>query len=172
MAQEATELEWCPNCGEGVEKLNPLTGFCSDCSYSATGKRECERCGREFTPYQNSRTKCNSCLNEEWLGRNADSIERVMAHYGSTDVLSAIQLVYDDNRPRCVMCGDKLKHGTRGRTVFCNKRDECRRASIRYHNYRKRNGMSAEAALERAIHGKGRISGRPEGSSSSDGILE
>lgn len=158
---QVTELEWCPNCGEGVDKLNSLTGFCPKCSFQVTGKKECERCGREFIPYQNSRTQCTPCRNLAWLERNADAVERVMVHYGSTDVVNAIQKVYDDNRPRCAMCGDKLKHGTRGRTKFCGKRDECRRASIRYHHYRKRNGMSDDDALERAIHG--RILGRPEG---------
>lgn len=154
MATVQSEYEWCPNCGNSVTQLNSRTGFCSKCSFTLTGKKECESCGKEFIPYQNSRTKCQSCIQEDWLRRNADAIERVMAHDGSTDVVQAIQKVYDDNRPRCVMCGDKLKHGTKGRTIFCKKRDECRRASIRYHNYRKRNGMSDDDALERALHGK------------------
>lgn len=151
---QATELEWCPSCGEGVQKLNALTGLCPSCSFEVTGKKECERCGNEFIPYQNSRTICQSCTRLKWLERNADAIERVMVHYDDTDVVTAIQKVYDDNRPRCAMCGDSLKHGTRGRTVFCKKRDECRRASIRYHHYRKRNGMSDDDALERALHGR------------------
>ncbi|SRR6266576_1595356 len=144
--------EWCPSCGEGVDKLNPFTGFCEQCS-SVGGKRICENCGNEFTPFQNSRTTCGNCRNDEWLRRNADSIERVMAHYSIT-VIEAIQRVHDDNRPRCAMCGDKIKHGTKGRTYFCTKREPCRRAGIRYRNYRARRNMTHDDALERALHGK------------------
>lgn len=67
------------------------------------------------------------------------------------DVITAIQKVYDDNRPRCVMCGDKIKHGAKGRTIFCKKRDGCRRASIRFHHYRKRKGLNYDDALKKAL---------------------
>jgi hypothetical protein len=144
--------EWCPSCGDGVDKLNPITGFCFSCSPSIDGKIPCENCGKDFFPYQNSRKTCNDCRNLEWLQRNADSIERVMVHY-EISVIEAIQKVHDDNRPRCAMCGDKIKHGTKGRSVFCKKRDECRRAAVRFSNYRKRNNMSDDEALERALHG-------------------
>lgn len=153
METALTEYEFCPSCGAGVEKLNSRTGFCAKCSFRVTGKRECGNCGREFIPYQNSRNLCQSCQNLRWLERNADAIERVMVHHNSSDVAKAIQLVYDDNRPRCAMCGDKLKHGTKGRTIFCGKKDACRRAAIRFRNYKKRNNLSEEDALERALHG-------------------
>lgn len=145
--------EWCPSCGNGVDRLHPITGFCFKCSQSIDGKTVCENCGEDFTPYQNSRKTCLKCRNLQWLERNADSIERVMVHF-QINAIQAIQRVYDDNRPRCAMCGDKIKHGTRGRTTFCKKRDECRRAAVRFYNYRKRNNMSDDEALERALHGR------------------
>lgn len=146
--------EWCPSCGDGVDVLNPVTGFCFSCSPSVVGSYiPCESCGNDFIPYQNSRKLCISCRRREWLTRNGDSIERVMVHYSIT-AIEAIIKVGDDNRPRCAMCGDKIKQGTKGRTMFCSKRDECRRASVRYKNYRKRNGLPDDVALERAIHGK------------------
>ena len=148
-------LLFCPNCGNWRE-LNPITGFCWICSPDdcKPGEALCEICGNRFIVGNRHRKQCDKCVNTnlDWLRRNADSIERVMVHY-EIDSIAAIQRVYDDNRPRCVMCGDKIKHGTMGRTIFCSKRDSCRRASIRYRNYKKRKGMSDDDALERAIHG-------------------
>lgn len=154
----ATQLkfdEWCPSCGEGVYRLNPLTGFCLSCTPIVLGQTtaECERCGKEFVLYQNSRTKCLPCRNIEWLERNADAIERVMVYY-EISVIDSIIKVHDDNRPRCAMCGDQIKHGTKGRSIFCGKRDPCRRAAVRFYNYRRRNKLSYDDALERALHGR------------------
>jgi hypothetical protein len=146
-------IQFCPECGSGVGSLNSATGFCDDCSYLVTGKRVCESCGNEFTPYQTSRTTCTECRRLEWYRRNADAIERVMATKFVT-VFIAVGIVHDDNRPRCVMCGDDIKHGTKGRTLFCTKRDACRRASIRYNRYRKRNKMTDDEALEKVLNGK------------------
>ena len=162
MVMAATQLkydEWCPNCGEGVDAqdINPFTGFCITCTPVdvSAGEVLCEICGNRFIVGNRNRKQCDRCVNTNiaWLRRNADAIERVMVHY-EVDAITAIQKVYDDNRPRCVMCGDEIKHGTKGRTRFCKKRDRCRRAAIRYHHYRKRKGMSDDAALERAIHGR------------------
>lgn len=152
IAQQLRFDEWCPVCGEGVDKLNPFTGFCAECSVTTNGRKVCESCGNDFLPSQNSRTMCSFCRNAEWLGRNADAIERVMVHYSITAVES-IQKIYDDNRPRCAMCGDKIKHGKSGKSIFCTKKDPCRRAAIRYHHYRVRNNMNDDEALERALHG-------------------
>jgi len=141
-----TEVDWCPNCGEGVESLNPFTGFCDSCSPGY-----CVNCGKKFTPYQTSRITCNDCRRVEWLSRNADAIEKEMAR-GYT-VIVAIVRVSNLNRPKCVVCGDDIKYGTQGRTIFCGKRDSCRRASIRFHRYRKRGGMSYDAALQKVLEG-------------------
>lgn len=159
MGIAATQLqfnEFCPKCGEGVARLNSLTGFCLECSPFVAGETrlDCEICGKEFTTYQNSRTTCLPCRNIQWLVRNADALERVMVHDNNVNVVKAIIKVHDDNRPRCAMCGDKIKHGTNGRTMFCSKRDGCRRAAIRYRIYRKRNMLLDEEALERAVHGR------------------
>lgn len=157
IAQKVKFDEWCPSCGGGVNVppgLNPVTGFCYPCSPSVVGYQiPCETCGKDFIPFQNSRRVCSSCRRREWLYKNGDSIERVMVHY-NIPAIEAIMKVADDNRPRCAMCGDKIKQGTKGRTKFCNKKDECRRAQIRYRNYKKRNGLSDDDALEKAVHGK------------------
>ena len=154
IAQKLKFDEWCPSCGDGVDRLNPVTGFCFSCSPDVVGYYiPCETCGKDFLPSQNSRKTCITCRRVQWLVRNADSIEMVMVHYNNTSVVQAILKVADDNRPRCAKCGDKIKQGTRGRTLFCGKRDDCRRAAVRYYNYRKRNGLSDDDALERAVHG-------------------
>lgn len=72
----------------------------------------------------------------------------------SVTVFMAVGIVHDDNRPRCAMCDDEIKHGTKGRTLFCTKRDACRRAGIRYNRYRKRNKMTDDEALEKVLNGR------------------
>jgi hypothetical protein len=138
------ELEYCPNCGSGVESLNPITGWCKSCS-----KGYCENCDKKFKAYQNSRTTCRECRENEWLERNADKLDEALAD--GLSLLRASIRVHNDNRPRCVMCGSEIKHGTKGRTIFCGKRDECRRAAIRFNRYRKRKGMSYNDALEKVL---------------------
>lgn len=146
--------EVCASCGDFVDRLNPVTGFCFQCSPDVVGNYiPCETCGNDFIPHQNSRRVCITCRRREWLSKNADSVERVMVHH-QVIASDAIIRVANDNRPRCAMCGDKIKGGTRGRTKFCGKKDQCRRAAIRYHNYRKRNNLPDDIALEQAIHGK------------------
>lgn len=147
IAQQLEYNEFCSNCGDWVDKLNPFSGFCNKCS----SIKVCESCGEAYVAAPHK--LCKPCRNTRWLRRNADSIERVMA-VKRVDAITAIQIVHDDNRPRCAMCGDKIRHRTKGLTTFCKKRDTCRRASIRYHHYRTRNKMSDDDALERALHGK------------------
>lgn len=152
--QDELDYEFCSACGGFFNYLNPFTGWCRTCSIGF-----CESCGHAFKPDKNSRKVCINCIRFSWLERNIDAIERVMSARGIT-VVMAIQVVYDDNRPRCAMCGDTIKHGSKndrgqtGRMSFCNKRDSCRRAAIRYHHYRKRNKLPDDIALEKALHGK------------------
>lgn len=166
MALPQVEYEFCTACGNEVRFLNPVTGWCNDCSVDHTDQAVCESCGNEFTRYQSSRKTCLQCRRDEWLERNADSIERAIAD-GLT-LIKAIVKVSDDNRPVCAKCGDPIKQGTQGRTNFCKKRDACRRASIRYSAYKKRNHMSHDDALRKALHGNDPKTSEAD----SSGILE
>lgn len=116
--------EYCSECCNFVAVLNPSTGWCDECTrkngYEYLITLSCPNCGRE-----NSDGKiCSRCKYELWLGRNADSIELVMA----VKVISyraAERVVLIKNRPICQSCGKPIKGGQKGRHFFCTKNPEC-----------------------------------------------
>lgn len=115
------QLEWCPNCGEPTSRLNNYTGWCPSCSSS--------------DPYAQL---------EIYLENNADHIEHYMAK-GNT-VFQAVLLIRSDTRPSCLTCGDLLSHAPR-HSIFCSKRERCRKASNRYRYLYKQKGLSKSEAL-------------------------
>lgn len=123
------ELEFCTECGDFVESLNSLTGWCNECSrqmgYIAPS---CASCGAELANSNNGKL-CSHCKYVGWLERNADAIERVMAVQG-VHVRIAIKIVRASNRPTCQSCGQPIIGGQRGRHSFCKKNPEC----IKGHN--------------------------------------
>jgi hypothetical protein len=112
--------ELCPNCGNFVDSLNDVTGFCGSCS--GVG---------EFTQ---SPTPNDKALRLElWLTEKSDIIESVML----TDRVTAkvaIKKLAQDSVPRCQCCNEPMPHTTAGRHIFCSKNDKCKKAR-RYYKY-------------------------------------
>lgn len=144
------EEDVCSSCGR-FSVLDPFTGWCPDCSKAVDIVR-CSSCGGlvKKEPRQH-RTICSSCRREQWLGAHADTIEEFMAK-GHT-FAESIELVYKSNRPHCLVCNREIKGGTKGRTLFCSRTKECRRAS-RSFRWHKDKGESPDVALRHALKGK------------------
>jgi hypothetical protein len=114
-------MELCPSCGDFVKELNPITGFCSDCSPQSV------------------------TLNAElWLATNGDAIEHYIAQ--GNDLSRAIDKVYNRVRPTCVVCAKPISHAPRT-AIFCRRTKECRRYSRRYIYLYTKKGFSKTEAL-------------------------
>lgn len=126
-------IEVCPSCGELVDELDYVTGWCPSCS--GTEKVSCLSCGEHFSKDAPHRKLCPKCRDERWLARNADSLESLLQH-GYT-ISQAKQQVYETNRPKCLSCGAVLA-GARSDAQFCKKTAECRSWRRRYRTLKER----------------------------------
>lgn len=113
----------CPNCGEFVDELDEVTGFCDSCSNNGVGSLN------EKGPTPLAKAK----KIELWLQANADRIESLMLADNVTAKFAIRELMQED-KPRCKTCGDDMPHTTAGRHMFCTKKPECRKAR-RYYRY-------------------------------------
>lgn len=130
----STDVEICPSCGEFKEELEPVTGWCTECSGLAN-KVMCLSCGEGFSKDASHRKLCPKCRNERWLARNADQLEILLLHGFTISV--ARRQVYVANRPRCLSCGAVLA-GARNGAQFCTKTPECRSWRRRYRTLKER----------------------------------
>jgi DNA-directed RNA polymerase subunit RPC12/RpoP len=118
----------CSNCGDLVEELDEFTGFCTACS-----------------PPRN-KTESNA---HEWLAKNANHIEFYMSLGNSVSV--AIDRVYEDLRPVCLVCGRTISHASPGRVIFCRRTKICRRYARRYTYLYQDKGLSKSEALAQIV---------------------
>lgn len=140
---ELTETnELCPNCGNFVDYLNELTGFCVSCS-SGVGVFD------EKAPTPNAKNKRAQRL-ELWLTENADIIEDIMLAENKT-AKEAIKLIVQDGKPTCQCCGDEMPHTTAGRHMICTKRPECRKARRYYRYLVYEKNVNKEVALDKTL---------------------
>jgi predicted RNA-binding Zn-ribbon protein involved in translation (DUF1610 family) len=127
--------ELCPNCGNFVNELNEVSGFCLDCSPNGvgfSGKKP------EFSRLEN------------WLHKNASVIEETMLarNQAAKVVIREIML---NSKAVCVICGSNIDHGTKDRHKICRKTPQCKKAR-RYYSYLKyEKGMTPEKALEAVV---------------------
>jgi predicted amidophosphoribosyltransferase len=130
MAELATDPnELCPSCGGWVEKLDPGSGWCSECTLE---------CHPDHT-FSKHRW-------EMFLARHADRLEELM-HQGLF-LTSAMQVIRNEIRPNCVICGTPLKGGNRGRPArFCGKHEYAWYRLRRYRNQ----GFNQSEALQKVI---------------------
>lgn len=118
--------EVCPNCGELVNELDELTGFCYDCSHDTNS------------------------LVDRYLELHADEIEHYLLQGKSLN--QAIDLIHKTNGSfkRCVVCGNAMPHAPRN-AVFCRAQKECRRYARRYVYLYNERGLSKAEALAKVL---------------------
>lgn len=140
MGLSKPQLEFCSECCQEVDELNEFTGWCNPCSVRLGWiAPSCPNCGQ---PNKDGK-QCSRCKYLQWLERNADEIERIMA-VDMVTIRVAIRRVRVVNRPICHSCGNPIKGGTKGRHYFCKKHPECVKAHIAY-SYHIRNKPHNEA---------------------------
>jgi len=139
------DIEVCPNCGDLVDVLNDTTGWCDSCS-GVTPSNSCIRCGQEI----GSGIRCSRCKYLFWLDCNADQIERLMATDG-IKASKAKRLVIEQNRPKCLSCGEPIHRGMKDRDLFCNTKPECRRAGNAYDYHKNRQRRPHNESVQRAL---------------------
>lgn len=110
----------CPNCGEFVDHLDKVTGFCDKCSGVGSVNT------KGPTPSKAQKI-------ELWLQQNADRIESFMLAE-NVNAKFAIRELMQLEKPHCRTCGNEMPHTTAGRHIFCTKKPECRKAR-RYYRY-------------------------------------
>jgi hypothetical protein len=134
------EYELCPSCGNFVDELIDVTGFCKKCSYEAG---HCIICGAKASDEEHS--LCSRHRRELWLSTNADSIERYMALGFSFK--TAKEKVRRDNgtKVNCLCCGGPAK------SLFCTKTKKCRAARERMKYMIHRKGVPRELALKTVL---------------------
>jgi hypothetical protein len=136
--------EACCNCGELVVVLDPVSGWCYACTPPA-----CLNCGEEFSTYGQHRDLCAKCRRELWDQHNADAIERYMG-VGLT-LTQARLCVKEENRPKCLCCGEPIFYGNPEKDRFCKRTELCRKAARRYKYYRRDKKLSPELALAQVV---------------------
>lgn len=141
---EILHSEVCPSCGEFVDSLYEVTGWCDSCS----GVAPCPRCGNKQEIAKGANKTCGSCKYDKWLEANADELERLLCK--GLSKRQAIFNIRDRNRPICQSCGNPIKGGTKGRHFFCKKTPACLRANNSYHHYRHYRKFSHEVSLAKA----------------------
>jgi hypothetical protein len=144
--------EWCASCSSQVDSLNEVTGWCVRCTLTHCAEQGlllCSSCGGFFKRRGQFTVNCSTCDAVDWQRRNADRIERWMGA-GLTYEL-ARDKVREENRPTCLGCGRKIKHGSRTRHVFCRATPTCRTLARRVKWLRDYYGLSRDEAIERAL---------------------
>jgi hypothetical protein len=156
------DLELCPNCGDFVEYLNDVTGFCLQCSPPT-----CERChgnpningrnGEVFKSeskviFKSGKWLCRFCIRELWIERNADVIEEYML--GGLEYHQAVKKVRENNRAVCIVCAQPIQGRNRSETLFCTRTAKCRTAKRKYLWRIQRYNMKPEEALEEVLTGE------------------
>ena len=145
-------FEVCSSCGKFVESLNEYTGWCASCSLDDPASKVCASCGKPFAG-ERWRKLCKGCRKELWFKRNAFVLEEALLT--GTTLVEAIELVLEENRPYCIVCGNAIKGGKNG-ALFCTTKKRCRTAAryFRYLLYEKQ--IQRAPALERTLIRHGR----------------
>ena len=145
LASEKSPTEFCPSCGK-YKTLVEVIGFCVDCvKHRFPNNAVCFSCGK-IEPRGQFRSLCNSCQKEKWNQENADKIEDYI-RCGLT-YSDAVAKVLFDNRPLCIVCGQKIKRGRKGRSQICKANKQCRTEARYYQYLRYQKGKSREDAIE------------------------
>jgi len=126
LSGQNTQYEVCANCGNLVETLDDVTGWCYTCA------------GIEERPLVNWYIK--------WLTINADEIERMMVFHCVT-VSTAKKIVAQNNRPICLCCKKPINRGNK-RSVFCTTTPKCR---IAQKVFDRSHHLSREEAIQKAL---------------------
>jgi len=149
-------MELCASCGKESTTLNDITGWCAGCTLSFFKNSDnngdsllCYSCGELFKRAGQFRSKCPSCRENDWQEANADRIERWMGT-GLPYELARLR-VLDENRPNCLGCGKPIKHGTKGRHIFCSTTQRCRKLYRRYKYLKEHYILTREQAIERTM---------------------
>jgi hypothetical protein len=141
-------VEFCIKCGNDVEELNPLSGWCIACSTDY-----CPKCGKLK---KNNRELCNSCIRIKWLEDHADEIEEEQSK--GLSLSKAREAIYDKNRPTCLVCNNKIS-GANGSALFCNKTTKCKQAKRRYRTLRTgAHNLPPQVAVEQVLRELGKLS--------------
>jgi hypothetical protein len=141
------ELELCPSCGHWTNAYVEELGFCLECA-KERGYDVCKICLRQFITSSFDRDICRECRIEQWHSQHADDLELHMSQGLGID--QARRKVYENLRPKCVVCGTGIKSGAQNGAKFCSTSERCKRARRLYTNARQR-GQSPERAVEIAL---------------------
>jgi endogenous inhibitor of DNA gyrase (YacG/DUF329 family) len=128
--------ELCPNCGNFVESLNEISGFCSNCDPAPVGVLDPHSAPTRL---------------ESWLHENANRIEVVMGDYG-VKAKYAIKIVAAQEAVICIICGDQIVRATANRHFICNKKPACKRARRYYKYLRFEKGMEKDQAISAVVY--------------------
>src|SRR5215831_3152510 len=102
-------METCPNCGAYEERLDRITGWCSNCAPPQL-----------LSAY------------EQYLLRYADEIDQLIADgFSPYKAFKAIKARNGSARTRCYSCHTPIKPATRGERLFCNSKP-CRKTARRF----------------------------------------
>lgn len=124
--------EFCSSCGYFVDELDETTGWCYNCARLDNNDR--------------TGSVLSVSKMELALRANADRVEFYIST-ANASVSQALLLAQQDG-PTCIVCGNPMKHASRG-ALICRKNKECRRISRRYtYLYRERGLTKIEAIAQ------------------------
>lgn len=83
-----------------------------------------------------------------WFEKHANALDRMLAL--GLNLTDAIKLVADEIRPKCLCCGNEIRHG-RSTVLFCQQNAQCRKARRRLKYYIETKNLPREVALARVI---------------------
>ena len=116
--------EWvCPSCGEFVNELDEISGWCFGCS--PVIEQQLER----------------------YLSINADKLEYYILQGKSLyQAIDTLANPINGHRPTCVVCGQHMPHAPKN-SIFCRRNKTCRKYSRRYVYLYRELEMSKSEAL-------------------------
>lgn len=142
MPENSTD-ELCPNCGEWVETLYTVTGWCKSCTLDVYPNHGiCIDCGKLFPSIGFIHKDCAYCRELKWQEKHKDIINKYLAQ--GLNKHEAINATRKEVRPKCITCGDSIRQGK-----FCRKKAACRSARA-FHYKARKNGATEEEALNAA----------------------
>lgn len=145
MTELASNLDFCPCCGSWADDFDEITGWCRECSPQQEPR--CSVCGEHTRLYGS--TVCLACKNENWLTAHSDDLEFLIVYKGysfSRARLTVTNMI----RPVCKCCGEPVKGGKPGVTLFCRTKEKCKAAYRKYRRLRNA-GKAHDDALREVI---------------------
>jgi predicted amidophosphoribosyltransferase len=150
--------EFCPSCGELVDSLDDLTGWCITCTSTAKFATNVTSTASLFKgstgaavafAADKSTVAVVTAKLEIALNANAERVEYYITQGDGTTVKQALKLAQQD-RPTCIVCGNEMPHAGR-KSMICRKQPECRRIYRRYRWLYAERGLSKTEAFAQIL---------------------